>query len=168
MDLFETQGFEETTVTQIAAKAEVTEMTFFRHFPSKDLVVLTDPYDPAIADSVAAQPTDAPALKRTVRGIRCALGELPEPESELVQRRVRIIAGSASLRAKSAKTHTATETRISEQLIADGADVLVARTVAAAVLAALTAAIFEWARDERWTLRTAIEGALNALESHDD
>ncbi|HIY66702.1 MAG TPA: TetR/AcrR family transcriptional regulator; helix-turn-helix transcriptional regulator [Candidatus Agrococcus pullicola] len=167
MDLFESQGFEETTVTQIAARAGVTEMTFFRHFPSKDLVVLTDPYDPAIADSVAAQPADASALIRAVHGIRRALDELPEPESELVQRRVRIIAGSASLRARSAEAHIATQMRISEQLVAGGADVLVARTVAAAVLAALTAALFEWARDERWTLRTAIAGALDALESHD-
>lgn len=167
LDLFEAHGFEQTTVAQIAAAAGVTEMTFFRHFASKELVVLTDPYDPAIADSIAAQPTDAPALIRAAHGVRHAVGELSEPESELVRRRVRIIAGSSALRASSTGSNAATEARIADQLIADGAEVLIARAAAAAVLAALTAALFEWARNERWTLATAIDGALGALESSD-
>ena len=31
LDLFERQGFEDTTVAQIVAAADVTEMTFYRH-----------------------------------------------------------------------------------------------------------------------------------------
>ncbi|SFA93242.1 transcriptional regulator, TetR family [Amycolatopsis marina] len=168
LDLFEVQGFEQTTVAQIVAAAGVTEMTFFRHFASKELVVLSDPYDPAIADAVAGQPVDDPALVRAVRGIRQALSGLSEPESELVRRRVRIIAGSAALRASSAGVNAATEARIGDQLIADGAPVLVARAAAAAVLAVLTAALFEWARDERLTLRAAVDVALRTLEARDD
>ncbi|WP_166354139.1 TetR/AcrR family transcriptional regulator [Phytoactinopolyspora limicola] len=167
LDLFEAQGFEQTTVAQIAAAAEVTEMTFFRHFSSKELVVLNDPYDPAIADGVAAQPADLPALVRAVRGVRRALNGLPEADVERVRRRVRIIAGSAALRASSAGVNAATEARIGDQLIADGAPALVARAAAAAVLAALTAALFEWARDERLTLPAAIDGALRTLEGDD-
>jgi hypothetical protein len=44
-------------------------MTFFRYFGSTELVVLEDPYHPAIAAAVAAQPTDRPALER----VRCGL-----------------------------------------------------------------------------------------------
>ena len=36
LDLFARQGYERTTVAQIAAAAGVTEMTFYRHFGSKE------------------------------------------------------------------------------------------------------------------------------------
>ena len=35
MQLFTEQGYDETTVTQIAQRAGVTKSTFFRHFPDK-------------------------------------------------------------------------------------------------------------------------------------
>ena len=38
LELFEEQGYEPTTVEQIARAAGVTPMTFFRHFPTKDAV----------------------------------------------------------------------------------------------------------------------------------
>ena len=53
--LFADRGYDETTIADIAAAAGVTQMTFFRHFPAKELVVVDDPYDPAIAHSVAVQ-----------------------------------------------------------------------------------------------------------------
>lgn len=167
LDLFEAQGFERTTVAQIASAAGVTEMTFFRHFAGKESVVLSDPYDPAIAEAIGAQPVDDGALVRTAGGIRQAFHGLPEPETELVRRRVRIIASSATLRASSAASNLGTERSISDRLVADGAPVLAARTAAAAVLAALTAALYEWGSDERLTMSGAIDGALDALEGRD-
>ncbi|WP_414449366.1 TetR/AcrR family transcriptional regulator [Burkholderia sp. 22PA0099] len=35
MELYQTQGYEQTTTAEIAARAGVTERTFFRHFPDK-------------------------------------------------------------------------------------------------------------------------------------
>src|ERR1700678_3769061 len=35
LELFRERGYEETTAAEIAAKAGVTERTFFRHFPDK-------------------------------------------------------------------------------------------------------------------------------------
>lgn len=167
LSLFETQGFDSTTTAEIAAAAGVTDMTFFRHFPSKELVVTTDPYDPAIADGIAAQPRGDPWLVRAVRGVGQTLRTMSEPETDLVRRRVQVIAGSSALRASTVRSNEATETRIREQLIEDGAPALEARVAAAALMAALTAALFEWAQDEQVSLRAAIESALRTLEGFD-
>ena len=167
LDLFESRGFEQTTVAQIAAAAGVTQMTFFRHFPSKELAVLADPYDPVIADAVGARPSEEVALVRAVRGVRQAAAGLSQFESELLRRRVRIIADSPMLRASSRSLNARTEARIADRLIADGADPLAGRVAAAAVLAALTAALYEWADDDSLRLATAIEVALHTLEERD-
>lgn len=167
LSLFETQGFESTTTTEIAAAAGVTDMTFFRHFPSKELVVTTDPYDPEIADGIAAQPRGGPPLVRAARGVGQALCAMSEPETDLVRRRVRVIAGSSALRASTVRSNEATETRIRDQLIDDGAPSLAARVAAAALIAALTAALFEWAQEERVSLPAAMESALRTLEGFD-
>jgi AcrR family transcriptional regulator len=76
-ELFGRQGYEQTTVAQIAAAAGVTEMTFYRHFGSKVQLLIDDPYDPLIAAAIAEQPRNLPPLARTVRGIRLAWRRLP-------------------------------------------------------------------------------------------
>ena len=58
----------------------------------------------------------------------------------------------------------ATEELIVDQLVADGTDRLGARTAAAAVLAALTAALLEWSREDSGTIRDAVDRALGVLE----
>src|SRR5690625_7043573 len=64
LELFEVHGFENTTVAQIAEAAGVSEMTFFRHFATKERAILADPYDPAIASAIAAQPPGPPLIRR--------------------------------------------------------------------------------------------------------
>jgi len=164
LDLFERHGFEATTVAQIAAAAGVTEMTFFRHFPAKEHLVLDDPYDPLIADAVAEQPRDLGPLARTVRGIRLAWSELDEPEGDLVRRRVRIVAATPALRAAAWRNNAETERLIVDQLRRDGTDPLRAHAAAGAVLAAIMAALFEWARRDDMVLADAIAIALDTVD----
>lgn len=42
MELFEEQGFEDTSAVQIAERARVTTRTFFRYFPDKEEVLFAD------------------------------------------------------------------------------------------------------------------------------
>src|SRR5512146_1074757 len=68
--LFREQGYDKTTVEQIAAAAEVSPSTFFRYFPTKEDVVLQDAMDTRMAEALLRQPPDrAPvtALRAAVR-----------------------------------------------------------------------------------------------------
>ncbi|GAA1626701.1 hypothetical protein GCM10009679_34620 [Saccharothrix algeriensis] len=164
LDLFEQQGYERTTVAQIASAAGVTEMTFFRHFAAKERLVVEDPYDPVIAGAVAAQPRTMAPLARAVAGLRAAWGRLPEPESAAVRRRVRIAAATPSLRAAISANNAATEQILVDQLVADGADPGPARVAAAAVLAGLTAALLDWSQRDGVALTDVVSAALDTLE----
>lgn len=164
LDLFERQGYEQTTVAQIARAAGVTEMTFFRYFPAKEHLVLDDPYDPILTAAIAAEPRESPPFLRAARGIRSAWRALPEPETPIIRRKVRIAAGTPSLRGAVWRSTGNTEQAIVEQLVADGATPEVARVAAASVLAALVAGLFSWAESERGTLADAIERALDVIE----
>jgi AcrR family transcriptional regulator len=164
LDLFERQGYEQTTVAEIARAAGVTEMTFFRYFPAKEHLLLDDPYDPELIAAISEQPVTDPPFLRAARGIRAAWRALPEPETPIIRRRVRITALTPSLRWAMWRSTGNTERAIVEQLVADGTSPEVARVAAASVLAALVAGLYSWAEDESGSLADAIEHALDVIE----
>lgn len=164
LNLFEVQGYEQTSAAQVAAAAGVSEMTFFRHFPSKDRVLLDDPYDTALVAAVAAQPLGEVPLARTVRGLRSAWTAVPEPAVDVVRRRARVVANTSALRSAVARNNQRTEDAVTEQLVTDGCDQLEARVVVSAVLAALTSALLWWAAEDQADLSNAIERALAILD----
>jgi len=164
LDLFERQGYESTTVAEIARAAGVTEMTFFRYFAAKEHLLLDDPYDPVLIAAIGEQPRADPPFLRAARGVRAAWRALPEPETPLIRRRVRIVAQTPALRGAMWRSTGNTERAIVEQLVADDASPEVARVAAASVLAALVAGLFCWAEDGTQALAEAIERALDVID----
>lgn len=165
LDLFERQGFEATTVAQIAAAANVAPMTFFRYFRTKESVLLDDPYDPIIVASVAAQPRKLPPLLQVTRGLRHAWAQLPEPDGDTIRRRVRIVARTPILRGAESGNTAQSEGLIAEALAVAGVAPLEARAAAAAAMAAMTAALFEWAVQDELTLAEVVHKVLDVLEA---
>jgi|HubBroStandDraft_4_1064222.scaffolds.fasta_scaffold86817_2 AcrR family transcriptional regulator len=60
--LFTEQGYEQTTVEQIAEAAGISPATFYRYFTSKEDSVVTDEYDPIIIQALMERPADEPLI----------------------------------------------------------------------------------------------------------
>lgn len=168
LDLFTRQGYDRTTVGEIAAAAGVTEMTFYRHFGSKDQLLLDDPYDPLIAGAIGHQPTDLPPLRRAVLGIRAAWRSMPITDAGDVRERLAIVAATPSLAAAVRAGTADTEAAIAAELVTGGADRQTAEIAAAAVMAALMTALLQWGATGDGSLSAAIERALDVLEADRD
>ena len=83
--LFREQGYQATTVEQIAAAAEVSPSTFFRYFPTKEDLVLQDDMDTRIAEALARQPADLGPVAALRAGMREALASFTPAEWAQIQ-----------------------------------------------------------------------------------
>lgn len=165
LELIAVAGYESITVEQIAKAAGVSHMTFFRHFPTKQSLVLHDPFDPAIAAAVAAQPHNLAALARACRGIRAALEAVSLPEEEQVRLRVRIGATTPSLTAGMWANTVATQLAVSDAL-SEVSPRFESQVAAAATIGALTAAVLAWGTDQgERSLKDDLLEALEILDS---
>jgi len=163
MELFAESGYDATPTAAIARRAGVSEMTLFRHFPTKESLVVEDPYDPLIADAIRARPPGEAALPAAIRGVRDAWRAVPPPEAAAVRERLRLLAGSATLRGALARGSAETEKAIEGALVAREADAGVARVVAAAVIAGLNAGLLHWAISEDDELGSALALTFRAF-----
>ena len=71
-ELFLDHGYEATTVVDIAARAGVTERTFYRYFSDKREVLFGDPeaYLHVFTDAIGAAPPDATPLETVAAALR--------------------------------------------------------------------------------------------------
>jgi AcrR family transcriptional regulator len=100
LELFQRQGYDATTVDQIADQAEVSQSTFFRYFPTKQDVVLHDRYDPLLLAAFRAQPTELSTIAALRRTLRSVLGTLPTEELAHERQRAMLIFSVPELRAR--------------------------------------------------------------------
>ena len=85
--LFRAQGYQATTVEQIADAAEVSPSTFFRYFGSKEDVVAYDALDPLILEAWHAQPSNVTPLAAMRNAMKEVFGDIsPEARAEMVSR----------------------------------------------------------------------------------
>jgi AcrR family transcriptional regulator len=100
MRLFQEQGYEATTIEQIAAAADISPSTFFNYFPTKEDVVFNDPYDPLIASTLLARPGHESLGVAVQNTIREGLASVFAQDREMILARGRLTMGVPALRAR--------------------------------------------------------------------
>jgi AcrR family transcriptional regulator len=98
--LFAEQGYEATTVEQIAEAAEVSPSTFFRYFPTKEDVVLEDDYDPLIFEILLGQPAGLSPLEAVRRTTVSLIRMMSPEEQQAIYQRVKLSMDVPALRAR--------------------------------------------------------------------
>jgi AcrR family transcriptional regulator len=165
--LFGTQGYEQTTVEQIAEGAETSTTTFYRYFPTKEDVVLDDDFDALIAVTVASRPAGEP-LPDTIRAAAAAVVAAGEADRELVIARLRLMAAVPALDARYAGEERNTIGLLTG-LLADRtgrpADDYQLALTAAALVAVLFTAARRWAAEYGATpLATLLDQAITTVD----
>jgi AcrR family transcriptional regulator len=98
LQLFREQGYEATTVEQIAEAAEVSPSTFFRYFRTKEDVALYDDLDPLFIAAFEAQPAELSPAQAMRRALRQVFANMPAVETEQQWERARLILAVPELR----------------------------------------------------------------------
>jgi AcrR family transcriptional regulator len=160
LDLFLRDGFEATSVAQIAAGAGVTERTFFRYFPLKEAVLFQDyesrlewfraalavrPVDESVLDSVMVAVGSFPDDREILHQIAALRQGVLSPES--IESHLRLVQG-AFARELEAFIHTRM-IHIRETACGDASDErieLVAVVLGNAIAGALLATLDVWTR----------------------
>jgi AcrR family transcriptional regulator len=99
MELYAQQGFEQTTVAEIAVRAGLTERTFFRHFADKREVLFygTEMLRDLLTRAVATAPASATALESVSAAFEAACATMQE-NPDRVRLRDAIVSANAELR----------------------------------------------------------------------
>jgi AcrR family transcriptional regulator len=104
VDLFTEQGYDDTTVAQIAERAGVTKSTFFRHFPDKReiLVAGQQTLSQLLTEGIAAAPGAATPLEAVAAGLERASNAMGPLNRELAPRLMAAVAANVELQARDA------------------------------------------------------------------
>jgi len=169
--LFGEQGYDATTVEQIAADAGVSHMTFFRYFPAKEDVALSDSYDPLIAGLLGQTPADWPLIRRIRTVLVQGLAQVYDSDRDTLLAQNKLIITTPALRERLWASQVATQELMLEALGTGRGDEKAgfrARVIVAACLAAVTTAILSWVeQDGASDLPDLVGQAFDTLEGPD-
>ncbi|MGY2896652.1 AcrR family transcriptional regulator [Deinococcus sp. UYEF24] len=144
--LFLEQGFAETTVPQIAARAGLTTRTFFRHFADKREVLFAGEESvPTLVQHLMAQ---APSDMRPVPLIISQLGPFAETvfgqRRDVLGRRHQIISTDQGLRERELQKKATLRASIVDGFVRRGTDELTATLAADLAMMVLGTALAQW------------------------
>lgn len=167
LELFAARGFDDVSVADIAARAELSPATVARYFPSKELILFAD-REVNLA-RLRADLLGRPRSESPMRALVAALATQPPLGDDARHRLLRsrqAIARSAVLRGRAGLGLHAWRDGIADALSERGAiEELDARSLATAVVALLDDAAARWAEgDGRTDLGAEVQASLSCLE----
>ena len=172
MRLFQEQGFEKTTVEQIAAAAGLSRTSFFRYFATKEDVILghLEEVRQRLLEALVARPEQEPVWRSLRRAFDVLIEEsLALPERGLAM--ARLVHDTSSLRSgqlgKQLGWQDLLVPEIARRLdVADATRDARPRALAAAALGCINAAVDVWTvSDGALDLAVLLDQAMNAVSS---
>jgi len=151
VDLFTEQGYDATTVAEIAERAGLTRSTFFRHFSDKRelLVAGQETLSRLLADGIAEAPADASPLAAVAEGLAHASSAMGPQNRELGPRIRAAVAASAELQERDALKSVGMAAAMTEALVARGVPDPVAHLAAELGVLAFKRGYAEWSEGDR-------------------
>ncbi|HEY9328689.1 MAG TPA: TetR/AcrR family transcriptional regulator [Streptomyces sp.] len=171
--LFTDSGYDAVAVADVAEAAGVSAMTVYRHFPTKEDLVLIEQPARLITERVAASAPTQPLVRRVGGALVDAAtaltgddGEEPAATEQLLLDCLRLMVATPALRARHLDSQYVLQQAIVDALGEDTTDsdaAFAARAATSACLAAMHTALTRWAEDDgRTDLPELIARALTA------
>ncbi|MFB7122892.1 TetR/AcrR family transcriptional regulator [Kitasatospora sp. NPDC056273] len=150
VDLFTEQGYDATTVAQIAERAGVTKSTFFRHFPDKRelLVAGQETLSRLLTEGIAEAPGDASPLEAVAAGLERASTAMGPATRELAPRLKAAIAASAELQERDTLKTVSLAAAMTAALVARGVPDPIAALAGELGVLAFKRGYAEWAEGD--------------------
>jgi AcrR family transcriptional regulator len=143
--LYEERGFEQTTVAEIAARAGLTERTFFRHFADKREVLFAGAG--VLEQTLAAEVAEAPPSASPIDVIGVALVRLAtmvQERGELARQRAHVIAANSELQERELAKLASLASALADAMRARGVDGAAATLAAEVGIAVFRTAFVRW------------------------
>jgi AcrR family transcriptional regulator len=166
VDLFTEQGYDATTVTQIAERAGVTKSTFFRHFSDKRelLVAGQETLSRLLADGITEAPASASPLQAVAAGLERASSAMGPTNRELGPRLEAAVAASTELQERDALKSVGLAAAMTAALIARGVPDPTAHLAGELGVLAFKRGYAQWSESDRDDTEGLAPHVLAALE----
>jgi AcrR family transcriptional regulator len=166
--LFREQGYDATTVEQIAEAAEVSPSTFFRYFGSKEDVVVYDAMDPFLIAAWRGQPRNLGPIEALRQAMHDVFGSLTPEQLDDMRERAKLGYGVPELRQAMVEDMIRASAMIIDEL-ADrtgrSTDDFELRVFAGAVFGALLAAFLPSVNDPAADYLALMDRAFDYLQA---
>ena len=151
VDLFTEQGYDATTVAQIAERAGMTRSTFFRHFTDKREVLVAgqETLSRLLAEGITDAPAGATPLQAVADGLARASAEMGPLNRELGPRLRAAVAASAELQERDALKSVGMAAVMTEALTARGVPQVSAHLAAELGVLAFKRGYASWSEGDR-------------------
>ena len=163
LELYGERGFDETTVAQIAERANLTERTFYRHFSDKREVVFSGEVHRVLVSTIANAPASMTAIEAITEALLAA-GALLDERRDTTRLRQAVIAANPPLRQREQTKYATIVADLTEALRERGVEPSSARLAAEAGVVVFRTAFERWVdEDEQRDFAQLVRGTLDDL-----
>jgi AcrR family transcriptional regulator len=162
--LFREKGYQNTTVEQIAAAAEVSPSTFFRYFPTKEDLVLQDDMDTRMITALEQQPPGLGPVAAVRAAARQVFASYSAADMDVIRETTRLTLTVPEIRARALDEFARTIAVVAGAVARRAGrspDDLAVRTAAGAIIGVIMSITMPW---EDWSEGTGLEDTFERID----